>query len=400
MATTLFSWGYWGWGNATRQLVQAVDASEEACGFAPPLFVDVRFLRGVRAAGFRDHAFEQLLGEHRYVWLRSLGNRSIERRTGPRIQIAEPSAAAELLDLGLAAAKERRRVLFFCACERPIKESGESCHRVQVAKLVRRAAQARGVALETVEWPGGEVDSLDLHVSDTTLRAIQRGRAYLPLAEPVQLARVAGLAWGSRTRLRSGAEELTAVTGPARFQRGGWSLPMLKVFAHGEGDGAVATKWADAFRREHGYVPQAVVPVQPGPRRRAGNSGRSLLTSCVYTIAHVDKLRGIANGDGRGTLTEAKPWTSGLKLLERANEEGVDLPILFADATDCSRLLFWAVLTKIDITPDGTRYRFERLRPLPRNRSPQDLVLLSSGRPIAPGYIRPYALCETPDFLR
>jgi hypothetical protein len=63
---TLFSWGYWGWGNATRQFVEAVDAAEAAREFAPPLFVDVRISRSVRAAGFRDHAFEQLVGKDRY----------------------------------------------------------------------------------------------------------------------------------------------------------------------------------------------------------------------------------------------------------------------------------------------------------------------------------------------
>lgn len=81
---TLFSFGYWGWGNATPQLVQAVDAAEDARGFQPPLFVDVRISRSVRAVGFRDHAFEQLVGKERYVWLRRLGNRNIETRTGPR----------------------------------------------------------------------------------------------------------------------------------------------------------------------------------------------------------------------------------------------------------------------------------------------------------------------------
>ncbi len=34
-----------------------VDAVEHARGFAPPLFVDVRVRRSVRALGFRDRAF-------------------------------------------------------------------------------------------------------------------------------------------------------------------------------------------------------------------------------------------------------------------------------------------------------------------------------------------------------
>src|SRR5262245_40791853 len=36
MATTLFTWGYYGWGNATPQLMEAVDAVEESGGFQPP----------------------------------------------------------------------------------------------------------------------------------------------------------------------------------------------------------------------------------------------------------------------------------------------------------------------------------------------------------------------------
>ena len=49
---TLFSFGYWGWGNAVPQLVEAIDAVEKSRGYAPPIFADVRISRAVRAAGF------------------------------------------------------------------------------------------------------------------------------------------------------------------------------------------------------------------------------------------------------------------------------------------------------------------------------------------------------------
>lgn len=383
---TLFSWGYWSWGNATRQLVEAVDAAEQARGFEPPLFVDVRISRSVRAVGFRDHAFEQLLGKERYVWLRSLGNRHIETRTGPTIQIAKPEAAYELLDLALKAAEQRRRLLFFCSCERPINDHGEECHRVTVAKLVREAAKARGIAIRTVEWPGGEPTTIQLDVTPSILRAARRGRASLLLAEPVALAEVAGLAWGSIVQLRADGEELKVGTGPVKFQTGGWYLPLLKVFAGSDTSGSASKPWAETFRRDHGHEPEEVVVRQLSP-------------SCIYTIAHLDKLRALEARGGSGTLKEAKPWTSGRKLLERAREAKLDLPILFADATDCSQLLYWAVITSIKLTTDGTTYSFERLRSLPGNRTPQKLVLLSTGKKIAPGYIRPYALCRTPPFL-
>ena len=59
---TIFKWGYDGWGNATKTLVRSVDAIERARGYESPIFVDIRYSRSVRAIGFRDHAFEKLLG--------------------------------------------------------------------------------------------------------------------------------------------------------------------------------------------------------------------------------------------------------------------------------------------------------------------------------------------------
>src|SRR5271165_2078519 len=98
MTTTLFMWGYYGWGNHTPDLVKAVDAVETGRGFQPPIFVDIRIRRSVRAAGFTGPAFERLLGQERHRWMKSLGNKFIETRTGPMIQISDPTAADELLD--------------------------------------------------------------------------------------------------------------------------------------------------------------------------------------------------------------------------------------------------------------------------------------------------------------
>src|SRR4051794_14123672 len=100
-ALTMFTWGYDGWGSSTCELKQAVDAVERERGYAPPYFVDIRLRRNVRAAGFRDSAFENLLGQSRYRWMRSLGNRGILNKGGPRLQISQPGAAEELLDLAL-----------------------------------------------------------------------------------------------------------------------------------------------------------------------------------------------------------------------------------------------------------------------------------------------------------
>lgn len=58
---TLFSWGYWGWGRATQELIRTVDTTERQRGFRPPVFIDIRLKRNCRAPGFRGDEFEKLL---------------------------------------------------------------------------------------------------------------------------------------------------------------------------------------------------------------------------------------------------------------------------------------------------------------------------------------------------
>ena len=90
----LFSWGYWGWGSTTRQFVESVDLVEKSRGFEPPMFIDARLRRSVRAPGFRDSAFQQVVGEQRYRWMNGLGNK--ELGTGG-MALNDPKAVPELL---------------------------------------------------------------------------------------------------------------------------------------------------------------------------------------------------------------------------------------------------------------------------------------------------------------
>ncbi|MFO0930256.1 MAG: hypothetical protein U0736_25065 [Gemmataceae bacterium] len=129
--TTLFSWGYHGWGNATGAFVRLVDAVE-ARGFAPPVFVDTR-IRRASAVGFQGAAFAATVGPDRHVWLQGLGNEAIRTREGG-IRISRPDDAARLLDLG--GWPTRRRVLFFCSCRWPKEDGRVVCHRCVVADLV------------------------------------------------------------------------------------------------------------------------------------------------------------------------------------------------------------------------------------------------------------------------
>jgi hypothetical protein len=223
---TIFTWGYYGWGNHTVQLVQVVDEVEARRGYLPPLFVDIRIRRNVRAKGFQGNAFANLLGPGRYCWLKSLGNRFIQTRPGPVIQIANPPAAGEILDLALESARHKQRLVFFCSCQWP-RDGNEVCHRTSVAELVLEAAKKRGVGIEVVEWPGGESKQIDLEVSPQVLAAVRRGRKTVPLGKHPGLAEVGGVPWCSIATLHSNGEKLHRLVGPAIYQQDQWVLPFL-----------------------------------------------------------------------------------------------------------------------------------------------------------------------------
>lgn len=226
-ALTIFTWGYHGWGSSTLQLKRAMDAVERQRGYAPPYFVDLRMSRGVRAAGFRGEAFEKAVGKDRYRWMRSLGNKRIRNRSGPPIQINEPSAVEELLGLGLARAAKRQRLVIFCSCSLPGRPGQkDSCHRVTVASLLLKLAAKRNVSLTITEWPGGRPRSPSVRVSDTTASKVINGARSVDLGRQQPVADILGLPWGSVIRLRSPSFRCQAIADPPIFQAGKWLLPL------------------------------------------------------------------------------------------------------------------------------------------------------------------------------
>ena len=253
--TTIFTWGYFGWGNATPQLVAAVDAVETLRGFKPPIFIDIRIRRNVRATGFVGNAFEKLLGPSRHRWMKSLGNKFIQTRTGPDIQIAEPSAANELLDLALESAGRKQRVLFFCGCQWPRCDGEIARHRSTVAELVLQAAQRRGDSVEIVEWPGGEPKQIDLDVTPEVFASVRKGRKTVPLGATADLAQMAGLPWGSVATVHSSGDKLHRIVGPAFWQTDTWALPVFVTDA--DGFAACETESAN-IRRYLGLEPASL----------------------------------------------------------------------------------------------------------------------------------------------
>jgi hypothetical protein len=174
------------------------------------------------APGFRDAAFEETVGQSRYHWLRKLGNARIGSGRGG-IRIADHSGADDMLELVLDAAKDHRRVIFFCACERPC-----ACHRAVVAGLLVKIARRKGVPLNVVEWPGGEPEAIEIDVPNKAVKDVLRGGNRVPLAasHPKQIRKLAALPWCSRVGLRSGSGGVAIICGPAQLAAD-WYLPVI-----------------------------------------------------------------------------------------------------------------------------------------------------------------------------
>lgn len=227
MTTLAFSWGYAGWGNHTRALVDLVDRVEAARGFAPPMFVDVRIRRAVRAEGFRERAFESLLGD-RYAWLPGLGNRMIVDPSLDEHVLDDPRTIAQLIDH--ITTRRDRRVIYFCSCPSPLER--HTCHRGLVTKTLIRAARRRKLAIAAQEWPGGdpEVRSLALPTAhEKKLRSLvgKPDTWRLPLPPETSLEQAGALPHFSI--LDQG--DHAAMSGPAFMTSRGWVMPIYAVHA-------------------------------------------------------------------------------------------------------------------------------------------------------------------------
>lgn len=142
-------------------------------------------------------------------------------------------------------------------------------------------------------------------------------------------------------------------------------------------------------------------PLRDSDRQAAGIAGQPGLTDyCVYTIVEGKRLARIAKEGSSARFEEFKSWTTASKLWQKARLTDRAMPVLFGDAADCSQLLYWGLLTDVHIQDGVTRFAVDRMRRVGGKHAPQELVLRSSGKKIAPDFIRPYALCETPSFVK
>jgi hypothetical protein len=247
---TIFSWGYWGWGSSAAQFVTAADAVEAARGLKPPVFVDIRIQRSVRAVNFSGDSFKKIVGEERYLWMPGLGNLAIRDRSLGRIAIKEPKEAETLLDLAIECQRGKRRVIFYCACEVP-----GACHRYEVGNLLLKAARRRGIPVEVVEWPGGEPQEVRIGVTEGALKKMKNGAQTLSLPPDADVLKYTGLPWGSVVEITGDGERLCFISGPAIYKKGQWVLPV--VFCHDWfEDPGKARQLALKEYRSKGYAPR------------------------------------------------------------------------------------------------------------------------------------------------
>jgi len=254
-----FTWSYWGWGSESKHFVRAVDWLEKKRGFLSPVFVDLRLARGGRAADFKGSEFEKIVGSRRCVWMPRLGNKRIATKKGKRIQIADPSAAETLLDLIIEKAKGRRRIVMFCACEQPLLKCDDglpSCHRVEVASLLLKAAKKRGLKLELSEWPGGAPTTVRMKADEFPERALAGDARYIPIGSVgARMSPLAALGWGSSIRFDTPSTFWRVLVGPAPVGKHQWRL---QVFPEADFNGRMTVRQRRQALLDAGYGPRSV----------------------------------------------------------------------------------------------------------------------------------------------
>lgn len=81
-----------------------------------------------------------------------------------------------------------------------------------------------------------------------------------------------------------------------------------------------------------------------------------LAGTCVYTILHLDKLAQAAGLRGPSTFIVGQRMVTAETLFQEARAAGEDVAVLFGDASDCSKLVYWGRLRAIDVGDLDTHY--------------------------------------------
>ena len=252
---TMFSFGYFGWGNHARYLVQAIDEAERQRGFNPPYFVDIRYQRSVRARDFRGNTFAKFVGEDRYLWVPTLGNKRISSKRGPRIQIAEPAAVSALLEIAAQKAKENKRVVFFCSCDFAKVGGKTNCHRCTVAKLLILYAKKTGRKLCIEEWVGGKPKHVKIHVNNLYFYDLLKNKLSAPLTKKMDWKKLVAIPYGSIATFIYGKKEIHRIIAPLERKTKRWVIPFKFLWLDPETTLMNYKAESKQLRKELGYLP-------------------------------------------------------------------------------------------------------------------------------------------------
>jgi len=126
-----------------------------------------------------------------------------------------------------------------------------------------------------------------------------------------------------------------------------------------------------------------------------------LFDHCIHTFRHTEALQRQEAVGGQHSLTERKIWKTGRELWAEAERAGARMPVVFSAADISSGLIFWATIENIAIDYEGrlTICSYSNLRKIVPLRPRSALQLRIGNRRLSDDLIRPYAICQTPDFL-
>jgi hypothetical protein len=124
-----------------------------------------------------------------------------------------------------------------------------------------------------------------------------------------------------------------------------------------------------------------------------------LASYSIYTMRHSSMLHEQAAEGGNRTLHERKTWRTGHRLWREAVNDQLPMPLIFSGAEANTGLIHWALIDAIEVDEGATSCVYSHLQPIEPPRPLSGLRLRSSGLPMSENYIRPYAICHTPDFI-
>ncbi|MBT0652349.1 hypothetical protein [Geomobilimonas luticola] len=119
-------------------------------------------------------------------------------------------------------------------------------------------ARKRKEQVTVVEWPGGEVEMIDIRLPETEYAKLQKGGKSIPLTNAEPLAKYAGLPWGSVTRIHADSGKLEMGVGPAIYRKAGWYLPVMWWPIKNHVSERKMVEIANEFRHDFGFEPLVI----------------------------------------------------------------------------------------------------------------------------------------------